>query len=74
MMGVQIPTREGAILICEVGGSGRPRTCPGVYSKRLSRGQHRYGVDADWGCTRWGAQWRNLANKIESSMCGGDAA
>ena len=30
----------------------RPRTCPDVpdvdiYSKRLSRGQHRYGVDAD---------------------------
>ena len=26
------------------------------------------------GCTRWGAHWRNLANKIEPSLCGGDAA
>jgi len=32
-----------------------------IYSKRLSRGQHRLG------CTRWGAHWRCLANTIEPS-------
>jgi len=25
-------------------------------------------------CVRWGTYWRNLANTIELSMCGGDAA
>jgi len=25
-------------------------------------------------CVRWGAHWRHLANTIELSMCGGDAA
>jgi len=46
------------------------RTSPrSIYSKRFSRRQNRYGVDADWD-----AYWRNLANTIESSMCGGDAA
>jgi len=31
-------------------GPGHARTCPAVtYSKRLSMGQQRYGVDADWG-------------------------
>jgi len=27
-----------------------------------------------WSIIRWGAHWRNLANTIEPSMCGGDAA
>jgi len=34
-------------------------------------------VHSDWPkepCVRWGAHWRNLANTIEPSMCGGDAA
>ena len=25
-------------------------------------------------CVRWGAHWHHLANTIEPSMCGGDAA
>jgi len=25
-------------------------------------------------CIRWGAHWLHLANTIEPSMCGGDAA
>ena len=51
---------------------GRRRS---IYSKRVSRGQHRYGADADWAtCTRWGAHWRNLTNTTEPSVCGGDAA
>jgi len=32
-----------------------------IYSKRLSRGQHRYGEDADWGVLDWVhicATWR----------------
>ena len=37
-----------------VGEKGPAQDMPGhvrrpIYSKRLSRGQHRYGVDADWG-------------------------
>ena len=37
---------------------------PLIYSKRLSRGQHRYGVDAEWSVLDGGARWRNLANTI----------
>jgi len=40
-----------------------------IYSKRLSRGQNRYSADADGG-----AHWRNLANAVEPSVCGSDAA
>jgi len=43
--GVQIPTREGAILRAE---SDQPRHARQlIYSQRLSRGQHRYSADAD---------------------------
>jgi len=74
MMGVQIPTREGAIFIYEVGGSGR-RGHARAYTQSDSTGGSTGTV---WmptgGYTRWGAHWRNLVNKIESSMCGGDAA
>ena len=45
-----------------------------VYSKRLSRGQYRYGVDASWGVPDWGAYWRHLANTVKPSMCSGIAA
>ena len=45
-----------------------------IYSKRLSRGQHRYGADADLGVLNSCAYWCNLANTIEQSVCGGDAA
>jgi len=44
-IGVQIPTREGAILRLIKG------PCPDVaamYSKQLSRGQQEYSADADW--------------------------
>ena len=40
-----------------------------IYSKRLSTGQNRYGANTDGG-----AHWRHLANTIEPSVCGGDAA
>ena len=42
-----------------------------IYSKRLSRGQHRYGADDDLGCTELGENWRYLHGKY---VCGGDAA
>ena len=46
------------------------QTCPrSIYSKQLSKVQNRYGADADGG-----AYWRRLANAIETSVCGGDAA
>jgi len=44
----------------------------GLYSKRLSRDQkiqNRYSADADGN-----AYWRNMANAIEPSVCGGDVA
>ena len=40
-------------------------------SKRISRGQHRYSADANWGVLM-GVQLRHLANTTESSVCGGD--
>ena len=42
-------------------------------SKRLSRRQYRYGVDADWVVLDGGTHWRNLANTTEPSACSGDA-
>jgi len=60
------------------GGENLPaRDMPGhvwelICSKRLSRGQNQYGVDADWGCTRWAAHWRYLTNTTELSVCGGN--
>ena len=45
-----------------------------IYSKPLSRGQNRYGADADWGVLDRGTLWRNLANTTERSACCGDAA
>ena len=44
-----------------------------IYSKRLSRGQHRYGADADWGALDGTVHWRNLTNTIEPFVCDGDA-
>jgi len=48
--GVQIPTREGSFK----GEKGPAKDMPGhvrrsIYSKRLSRRQHRYGADDEWG-------------------------
>ena len=42
--------------------------------KATQKGQYRYGADADWGVLEGGTYLRNLANTIEPSMCGGDAA
>jgi len=54
--GVEILIREGSILRAK---RGRPRTCQfmsdGRYSKGLSRRQHRYDADADWGVLDGGA-------------------
>jgi len=55
-MGFQIPMRWGNF----EGEKGPAQDMPGhvkrsIYSKRLSRGQHRYDADANWayymGCT-----------------------
>ena len=45
-----------------------------IYSKRLSRGQNRYGAHADWGVLGRGAHWRHVANTTEPFLCAGDAA
>jgi len=47
--------------------------CP-IYSKLLSRRQHRYGADDDLGVLDAGAHWRHLVNMVEPSVSGGDAA
>ena len=39
-----------------------------IYSKRLSRGQNRYGADANWSVLDGGEHWRNLANTTEPSV------
>jgi len=62
-IGVQIPTREGAIVM-EGGGVASLDMTGGVrrsiHSKQPSKGQHRYGLMP----TAWGSHWRNLANTI----------
>jgi len=55
------------------GGKGRPivkyrNTLPWAVQKRLNRSRCYFGAE------RGGARWRNLANTIEPSVCGGDAA
>ena len=62
-MGVQIPTREVAILRAQRAG---PRTCPGV--KVTRQGAEPVHCGCRLGRTRWGA------NTTEPSVCGGDAA
>jgi len=72
--GVQIPTHEGAILR----GSGRPRTCSDMSGGRYIQSDSAGGST---GTVRMlsrvyaigGAHWRNLANAIETPVCGGDA-
>ena len=44
---VQIHTSEGEILRAIRGMSAYVRWS--IYSKRFSRGKHRYAADADWG-------------------------
>jgi len=48
---------------------------PWAVQKRLNRSRCRLGYGRRWAeeACRW-AHWRNLANTIEPSMCGGDAA
>jgi len=61
---VQIPTSQGAILGSKGTGPGHVRQS--IYSKPLSRGQHRYGADADWGVLDGvyiGATWRIRFNR-----------
>jgi len=49
-MGVQIRTREGSILSGKLPAQDMPaHVRRSIYLKRLSRGQHRYGVAAAWG-------------------------
>jgi len=70
-MGVQIPTREGAVLRTRRAGQGHAGTCPvvDILKAILSRGQHRY---ADCGVL-YGVLILYLANAIKPTMCGGDA-
>jgi len=43
------PTREGAILTAKGAGLDMPgHVRRPIYSKQVSIGQHRYGVDAEW--------------------------
>ena len=74
--GVPIPTREGAILKRKRGPAqdvlGHVRRS--IYSKLLSRGQHRYGADADCGVLDEGCTLAPTGNTTELSVCGGDAA
>jgi len=58
--------RRDQIPTCEETDPGHPQHS--IYSKRLSRGQHRYGAPADWGVLDGGARRCNLANTTEPSM------
>jgi len=71
-MQVQISIRErrrGNFEGEYLSGPGHARACPAVdNSKRLSRGQHRYGADADWAVID-GVHISYLANTNEPSVC-----
>jgi len=62
-MGGPDTRREEAILRAKMG-AGHARTCPvvDIVSKPLSRWQHQFGADSDWGSLGGGAHWRYLAN------------
>jgi len=62
---------EGAILRAKM---GRSITCPDMWSKWLSRGQNRYGADADWRLLEMELHWRHLTSTTEPSVCSGDTA
>ena len=68
--GVQIATREGAILRGESGRPGHTQRCPAVSilsdSMRMPIGVYKMGVTL--------ALCRYVSNTIEPSMCGGDIA
>jgi len=71
---VQILIREYTILMTKRGQVGHARRS--IYSNPFNR-----GCIGTVRCPLWckltideGAYWRNLANTIESSVCGGDAA
>jgi len=72
-MGVQIPTREGAILRAK---KGPAKVMPGRY--KLTQSNSAGTAPARYACllryTIWGVYWRHLTNTTEPSMCGGDAA
>jgi len=69
--GVQIPTREGAILRAE---SDQPRHARQlIYSQRLSRGQHRYSADADLDVLDGVHMGATRCIRLKS-VCGNDAA
>jgi len=56
-------------------GRGHARTCPAVdILKATQQGAAPVRCGCRFGCARWGAHWRHLANTIEPSVCGGDAA
>jgi len=74
-MWVQIPPREGAILMAEMARPGHARTCSTVnVFKATQQGQHRYSADAKLGVLDWGTHWHPLANMTEPSVRIGDAA
>jgi len=64
---VQILACEGTILRAKRAGQDMPgHVWRSIYSKRLSRGQNRYSVDADWGVldgVHIGATWRIRLNR-----------
>ena len=74
-MGSRSPVRRGNF----EREKGRPtvKYCREVCKKRLNRSRCRLGCGlrrAQENTIRWGPHWRNLANTIEPSLCGGDAA
>jgi len=74
--GVQISAHEGKILWVK---RWLDQDKPGhiqqlICSKRLSRGQHRYGADSDCSVLDGDAHWRHLSNTFEPSVCGGNTA
>jgi len=73
--------RDCSMQRCSFHRKGHARACPmtlsWVVQKWLNWSRCRSGCGLEWAkaaCIRWGAHWHNLANTIEPSMCGSDAA
>jgi len=57
-------------------GTGHAQTCAavGIVKATQQRGSTLVWCGCWLGCNRWVAHWRHLANTIEPSVCGSDAA
>ena len=73
-MGVEIPVRERAILRAKMRPAQDMSDRQYTQSGSAHQGSERVLCGCHCGVLNSGAHWHHLANTIEPSVCGGDAA